>query len=248
VKNFKKQIQQWAGSEVPDVLDKVLQERSLPNSSAIKKRSWSWRLAPLATVFSLLLVLAFVVSQNTQPIEASSVYFDFDTALEFRVDDNDQIIDIIGSNASGTALALLLKENTTWQNVPLDSFVETLFVEAQKEGFIVDETPVMLGFRGPNVNQMDQLRSRLVERMNNLPSQARAFSDIYEQDVSQSSDATPPSNAEPQNPVRDGLINALLEIDDTLDAETLEIMPLGQLIQLARSKGVNVNPHPGMRP
>ena len=245
MKNFNKQIQQWAESEVPDVLDKVLQERPFLDKAPIKKPRWSWRFAPLATVFSLLLVLALVLSQNTQPLEASSVYFDFDTALEFRVDDNDHIIDILGSNASGTALALLLKETTAWQNIPLEIFVETLFTEAQRQGFLTDETPVMLGFRGPNTDQMDQLRSRLVERMNNLPAQARGFTDIYEQDLSQ---PVAPSNDAPQNPVRDGLINALLAIDDSLDAATLEQLPLGQLIQLARSKGINVNSHPGMRP
>ena len=248
MKKIEKNIERWAHDAVPDVLDQVMQQKGIENSPSLKKRArgFNLRWATPLLMIPLILLLVFTLSPSTD-VEASSVYLDFDTALEIQVDDDDMIIEIIGENVSGQAFVAYLKGQTDWQGQSLDAYLETLFTEAKARGYIADESPVLVGTRASSDTRMNALKSHVIDRMQNLPEHARPFGDIFDHDMNPTS-MQPDMMSGRFGMQRALLIDALIEANPDLDEARLEALSLGELIEEARQASIDIRTHPRMMP
>jgi len=246
MKKFEKNLERWAKESVPDVLDKVLEQKGMPTPQKPPRSRRLGRLVPLL-MLPIIAVLALMLTPS-EDLEASSVYLDFETAIEIQVDEENRILDLIGDNVSGQAFVQILKENPDWENADLDEFLPVLFETAQMRGYIQAESPVLVGTMADEMARKDELKAMVIARMQNLPMQAKPFGEIYDP-ASESMEASEnPEMTGRMSMMRWTLIDQIMDADSTYTLETLEPLSLGELIALSQSLDVDVNMHPRMRP
>ena len=246
MKKFEKKIENWAQKSVPDVFEKVLEQKGMPAVHKAPRSRRLGRLVPLLIV-PIIAVLALLLSP-AETIEASSVYLDFDTAIEIQVDADNRIVELRGDNDSGLAFVDVLKANSNWENAELDTYLQVLFETAHAQGFIAANTPVLVGAMAETMSRRDTLQSSVIDRMQNLPAQARPFGDIYD---SQYETTLPEDSQETHgrmSMMRIALIEKIEQADASLTSSELSSLSVSELIAVAQSLGVELSPRPGMRP
>jgi hypothetical protein len=227
MKRIEKKIERMASYDVPDVLSQIM-----PDAPPLKSR----RLKPALTfAFSVLLIgllsLPFLVPT---PIEASTVYLDFDAALSIGLNEDDEVISITGTNPQGEALVAVLKTTHAWRNASLETVMDQLLITLETSPQRPDHTTLMYSVRSNSEmaksRVMGKLQSQLVRGQNPL------FDDLVD---GESFDLREPgSSGMMANPMRENLILTLLENDPTLEADALRTLSMPELIQLSRRLGL----------
>lgn len=243
MKMTKKQLEAYFKTEVPDFVEAISAQKGLtPSPKTPASFGIQWRLIMPLLILPLL-IGAIIALSTPVDIVASSVYVDFDTAIEIQVDAADRIVDLIGENAAGDGLVEYLKTQTHWENEDLEAFLETLFISALHEGYIQVNSPVMVGFTSQDPSRLASLKEKVIGKMEHMPAQARPYSDIYEgPDQPTGGSDTMPAR---MSHIRQEAIQWLLLEDDTLTYEALATMPAPTLIDLLLEKGYDLHRHRG---
>jgi hypothetical protein len=227
MKWIEKKIEKMASYDVPDVLHRVMSE-----TPPLKSR----RLKPaLSFAFGILLIgllsLPFLVPT---PVEASTVYLDFDAALSIGLNDEDEVISIAGTNPEGEALVAILKTTHAWRNASLETVMDQLLITLETAPQRPDHGTIMYSVR----SRSDLAKSRVMGKLQAqlVRGQSPLFDDLVDGDSFHSSE--PESTGMMANPMRDNLIQTILENDPTEDLENLSTLSMPELIQQARRLGI----------
>jgi hypothetical protein len=232
MKKIEKRIETFATYDVPDVLSKIMPET---------EKAFKFRFKPAFTFalsFLLIGLLSLPFFLPAQDIEASSIYLDFDTAIKLSLNEKDEIIDIEGLNMDGETLVALLKAHPAWQKESFDVFLPRLLETLQTSATLPDHRALLYSVQSDNPSTLARLQGQLQRQLN--ASENPVFDDLAEGDhpVPDTEEITS------ANPLRQRLINQILEKDATYDAAELQQIPLNELIRIGRELGITQGRRP----
>jgi len=214
MKKIEKRIETFATYDVPDVLSKIMPET---------EKAFKFRFKPAFT-FALSFLL--------------TIYLDFDTAIKLSLNEKDEIIDIEGLNMDGETLVALLKAHPAWQKESFDVFLPRLLETLQTSATLPDHRALLYSVQSDNPSTLARLQGQLQRQLN--ASENPVFDDLAEGDhpVPDTEEITS------ANPLRQRLINQILEKDATYDAAELQQIPLNELIRIGRELGITQGRRP----
>lgn len=243
MKRFEKELFDQAKSEVPDVFERVIAAKGMPKRvkpSPLKRLNY--RLLT-ALVLGPLLLLGFFLLNPAQDVAASSVTLDFDTAIRLDLNEDGEVIDVIGVNAEGVRFADTLKDTLDWEGQTLSTVLPQLWAQASFDNRIEPESTVVFDVMAGEAHVQDALRAEMIYHFETVKqSTERPFADVIEvpSEAIQSGDETT-SMMYDISPAKARLIQQIIDTDSGQTIETLQTLSHRELIGTYRSLNLRPN-------
>jgi hypothetical protein len=246
MKKIEKQIEHYASLSVPNVLDDVLHQKGPMRH--YKKPRFVFKYVTMALLIPVIAFI-FIILSPSEDLAASTLTLDFETSIALEMNEDDEVLKIIGINESGRLLADLIENELAYKNQDITELLTLIYALAIENNLMSEETTVLYSVESRNINAQEALAAKMEDHFKNLPENARPFKDVYKTDVNDEPDDELGDNQDISIP-RMQAIRGILNNSDDYTFQDLRNLSNEAIVQIYIDLGLEIkdNTVPPNRP